>query len=206
MKEKKNKEEIVMYDSAEAAEYRTDIKGWVSRHGRFFGDGHDSEHLARWDGSTHRPCNLCGKAVEEKHYLACSGCREKRKRERYHAMPVGKWDGEVPLYSEFLDEYFNDTDEALDWMHCDNKTSAKTLDDLMLVICEPVYARQIDEDFFCDELPEDGEVPDDIADAIDAFNEVVKGYKLSWVPGKARFDCSEQKQKGARNERTRRGL
>ena len=32
-------EEIVMQDSDEAATYRTDIKGWVSRNGRYYGDG-----------------------------------------------------------------------------------------------------------------------------------------------------------------------
>ena len=32
-------EQIVMRDSPEAAQYRTDLKGWVSRNGYDYGDG-----------------------------------------------------------------------------------------------------------------------------------------------------------------------
>lgn len=34
-----NDQKIVMQDSDEAAHYRTDIKGWVSRTGMYCGDG-----------------------------------------------------------------------------------------------------------------------------------------------------------------------
>lgn len=29
---------VIMFDSPEAATYRTDIKGWVSRDGRYYGE------------------------------------------------------------------------------------------------------------------------------------------------------------------------
>ena len=40
-------EEIVVYNSPEAATYRTDIKGWVSRNGLYCGQDED---LARYKG------------------------------------------------------------------------------------------------------------------------------------------------------------
>ena len=42
--------EIVMIDSTEAAQYLTDIKGWVSRRGRYFGNEPNSEEIARLEG------------------------------------------------------------------------------------------------------------------------------------------------------------
>lgn len=41
-------EQIVMRDSPEAAQYRTDLKGWVSRDGFYFGDGPQGERTARY--------------------------------------------------------------------------------------------------------------------------------------------------------------
>ena len=61
----KETEKIVMYDSPEAATYRTDIKGWVSRDGHFYGDnGPSAEHGARWSGCTHMNCK-CGTSMRK---------------------------------------------------------------------------------------------------------------------------------------------
>ena len=46
-------EQIVMRDSPESAQYRTDLKGWVSRDGFYFGDGPQGERTARYAGCTH---------------------------------------------------------------------------------------------------------------------------------------------------------
>ena len=60
----------------------------------------------------------------------------------------------------------------------------QTLADLRLVICEPNYVRQLEPDYCCDELPDDGDVPDEVAEAMEAFNTAVAGIVLSWSPGK----------------------
>lgn len=171
----KTEEVVVMSDSPEAATFRTDISGWVSRDGRFFGD---DERLARWAGATHAPCSGCG-AMTSKHYTVCDSCRCKRDIAQYDAMPKKEWDGTTPLYSQADDKYFfGDVEE-----YCEDED--RTIEDLRLVICEPVYGRPIESDYFCDELPEDGEVPDVIAVAMDALNTAIKeAGPLSWVPGK----------------------
>ena len=60
---------IVIFNSAEAATYKTDLKGWVSRDGMYFGE---NERTARWSGCTHMTC-VCG-AVHEKGRTVCRSC------------------------------------------------------------------------------------------------------------------------------------
>ena len=56
--------------------------------------------------------------------------------------------------------------------------------DLQLVFAKPVYGRFLDDDYFCDELYEGGELPDTIYAAMGVFNEVVKAAgPLSWTSG-----------------------
>lgn len=173
--------EIVMFDSQEAAQPHT-MTGWKSRNGHFYAEEND----ARYDGCTHRPCNECGKPAA-KAYLVCNECRNARDIARYESMPQVEWDGSAMLYSDALDRYFSDLDDASD--ECGD---GKALADLRLIICEPNYARQIDEDYFCDELPEDGEAPPHIQEAIEKFNEAVASTILSWSPGKHRLKLEGQ--------------
>ena len=169
---------IVMRDSPEAAQYRTDLKGWVSRDGFYFGDGPQGERTARYSGCTHVPCDRCG-APTPRGYTQCRDCRELTYIAKYEAMPRAEWDGEAMLYSEARDQYYSTPDDAAEDLEDD-----QTLADLRLVICEPNYVRQIESDYCCDELPEDGDVPDEVMDAIEAFNAAVAGIVLSWSPGK----------------------
>ena len=170
--------EIVMIDSPEAAQYRTDIKGWVSRHGHYFGDGPNSEKTARYAGCTHTECSRCG-APTRKGYATCSACRESTCIAQYESMPRAEWDGKAMIYSDARDRYYNSPDDA-----ADDLEDGETMADLRLMICEPNYVRQIDQDFCYDELPEDGDIPDEVAAAIDEFNRAVSGIVLSWSPGK----------------------
>ena len=170
--------QIVMRDSPEAAQYRTDLKGWVSRDGFYFGDGPQGERTARYAGCTHVPCERCD-APTPKGYTQCRGCRDLIYIAKYEAMPRAEWDGKALLYSEARDQYYSTPDDAAEDLEED-----QTLADLRLVICEPNYVRQLEPDYCCDDLPEDGDVPDDVAEAMEAFNEAVAGIVLSWSPGK----------------------
>jgi 23S rRNA A2030 N6-methylase RlmJ len=60
---------------------------------------------------------------------------------------------------------------------------------VQLVKCESRGLSIVDEDHWCDELPEEGELPDDIAVALDQLNKVINDstYKV-WWPGKVRID------------------
>lgn len=169
--------EIILDSSDKAAQYKTGISGWVSRSGNFFED----ERMARYDGCTHRTCE-CGE-VMERGYSSCAKCREKNDHERWLALPLVEWDGITPLYSDRLDKYF--------W-HDDFED--EEMESLDLVICEPTYARELDSDRWEDDLPEDGDVPAWLDEAIDKFNEIVRANHepLSWFPGKKRVILKEE--------------
>ncbi len=172
---------IVMRDAPEAATLRA-VTGWVSRNGHFYGNNEDA---ARYDGCTHVACRHCGKPVE-KAWTACRACRDVAEDAKYEAMPRKAWDGVAMLYSQARDEYFADLDGAEDVLE-----EGETLDVLQLVICEPNHGRRLEEDYFCDELAEDGEVPDCLIGAIEAFNAAInKAPPLSWSPGKWALDTS----------------
>ena len=179
-----NDQKIVMQDSDEAAQYRTDIKGWVSRTGLYCGDGDHGELLARYNGCTHRKCEKCDSSVEKNSY--CRQCRSDKARADFLAMPYAEWDGVAMLYSNVRDQYYSTPEDAEDALE-----EGETLLDLELIICKPNYARQIDDDYFCDDLPEDGDLPVEVEAAMKSFNAQVKGVILSWYPGKTRFQLKE---------------
>ena len=169
-------EKVVMYDSDEAATYRTGFAGWVSRSGRYWGQ---DEHMARYDGSTHHACPKCG-ATTERGYINCRGCQDAARAEVYNAMPRQEWDGETPLVLFDTETYFWDEDDVTDY--CDEEDCKP--EDLQLVLCIPVYASLIDVDHWSDDLAE--EVPEWLEDAVDVFNATIKAKNepLSWIQGK----------------------
>ena len=176
--------EIIMFDSDAAATHRTDVKGWVSRAGHFYGDGEHGERTARFDGCTHHACDSCGEPTE-KHYIKCRACRHKEDIERYEAMPFLEWDYKTPLYSHRLDEYiFDDVEEFLEEQIANGGLDIDTdTQSLRLVICEPRMLTPIDEEHWLDDLPEDYDLPDDVMEELKEFNETLKnaGYDLTSV-------------------------
>lgn len=171
----KTEEQVVMADSEEAASIKT-VTGWVSRTGRFWGN---DEHMARYDGSTHKVCE-CGEVVENRSY--CRKCRERKEHEKYLAMPAVAWDGEAPLNLHGTDTYFFDEDSLLD--HCADEGCQPK--DLPLVICIPEYAKEIDaNEHYADYLLEDGEVPPEIEEAFQVLNATIRACTtpLCWYPG-----------------------
>lgn len=169
----------INYDSPESAAYKTDICGWVSRNGHFWGK---DEHMARYDGCTHLKCK-CGKYFPKEGYMICPECRVIHDQETYSSFPKEKWDDKAPIATFGGGEYFwsrEDLDEYLE----DNNLK---VEDLQLVFCKPLLLPQFDAyDLLYDYLPDDDrEVPNDIEDAVSALNEVLLKHKqLSWYPGK----------------------
>jgi len=174
---KTEKEKIVLNTSKEAATFKTGISGWVDRHGRFYGK---DERGARWSGATHILCPECGKP-DSKNWIICADCRLEKAVVRYYKMERKEWDGETPLYSHRTDKYFFDSDDIED----DLSFYDCSIEFLRLIICKPVYLRQIDDSFFLDDMPEDSELSEEIWDAINVLNEAVKKQKpIAWEPGK----------------------
>ena len=165
-------EPVVLVNSPEAAKLVT-VTGWQSRNGYFYGD---NEGAARWNGATHTTCKVCGKVISKRRGL-CHECVEKLYEEKHVALPRAEWDGKAMLYSGMRDNYYASPDDAKDALE-----EGETLADLRLVICTPTYVRQLTEDDFANDLPEDGRLPDAVKQAMDAFNAAVSGIVLSWFP------------------------
>lgn len=165
----------VMYDSPEAAKIET-VTGWRARTGEFWGD---NEHMARYCGSTHKRCDQCGGVVEKGSW--CSPCHQVKRREKFAGYERKSWDGMEPVNLFDTDVYFFSLDALADYCAEHDVKAA----DLPLVFCMPNYASAIDPaDHFIDDLPEDGEIPDDLAEAFDALNKVIAAHTtpLSWSP------------------------
>lgn len=114
-----------------------------------------------------------------------------KQRARYAKMPRARWDGKSPLYSEETGSFYSDTAEADDDLE-EHFPAGSTLADLRLIICEPVYPRPLDIDYFAEDLPDDvDDPPPGLLVAIDAFNKAVAGIILSWEPGRYALDLSD---------------
>lgn len=174
-------EKVILPDSPEAASIKT-VTGWVSRTGRFWGD---DERTARYDGSTHKLCEKCGGLVEQRGY--CGPCADKKEVDKYESMQAKPWDGVCMVYSIAAEKYYSDPYEAFD----DLEGEDAKIETMMLVLCEPNKIRLFDEDYFSDDLAEDGELPDEIEQAINAFNDALRAAPvLSWWPGNFKLDTS----------------
>ena len=173
---------VIMPDDPSAASYKTNIEGWVSRKGKFFGKGRE---LAQWDGCTHVPCRDCGTPIPKVGYMLCSICRAKNRHERYLLRPERILQNDEMLYSETLDCYYEDIEDAKE----DADEREMKLAEMGLVIAEPVFPREIDEDYWCDQLPDSiDDLPDDLLDAIDEFNrKIVRMKPIAYEPGKYRL-------------------
>ena len=84
-----------------------------------------------------------------------------------------------------MDRAFQDWSEIQDAAD-ENETE---IEDLRLIICEPVFAHEIDpEEYYQDLLPtdEEGSLPAEIEEAFGRLNEAIRACRtpLSWKPGK----------------------
>ncbi len=166
-------DKIILPSSDEAASIKT-VTGWVSRHGYFFGD---DEHLARYDGSTHRECAKCGKVIDKHGY--CHDCHTKTNIKKYQKMERREWNETDGLYSQARDKWFWSYEELNDYI-VDNNI---TVDDLLLIIGHPVYAGEIDPlEYYEDDLPDECDLPEDLLSAFDTLNKYIRKSKiiLSW--------------------------
>jgi hypothetical protein len=174
---------MVMYDSPEAAK-QTTVTGWVSGDGRFYGD---NEHLARWAGSTHQKCE-CGE-VFEKGRTKCRSCEAKQQTERYYALPVEEWDGATPICLWDDDLYFFGEDEFLDYLADMKDATSNEVPEVQAVLCVPGKLGYVSEDNWADDLPEDGELPEEVAVKLSELNEAIKKAPVvAWFAGKIRIN------------------
>lgn len=181
---------LVMYDSPEAAQFRTGLSGWVSRDGRFWGA---DEHMARYCGATHRTCEGegCDQVVSIQARSLCSTCEAAAAATRWEKMPQEEWDGACMLASYRSDYFFRDTDEIV--QHCIDH-DIEAVRTLQLVLTEPNLMHEFEpSDLMHDSLPEDMSfedvAPQAVVDALDALNQTIRdhaSHALSWSPSQTR--------------------
>lgn len=99
------------------------------------------------------------------------------KPEQYERLPVVVWDGNSPLHSDVNDRFYNDFEEAESDLDED-----QTLHDLQLLICKPEYVPELDSSYCEHIIPDDGELPVEVLDAMNAFNKAIDGIVVSWSP------------------------
>jgi len=161
------------------------VRGWKDRHGKI----HMSEHFARLASATHSKCQSCDALYPLSSYMICPSCREKKEIVKYNCMPYREWDGKTPLYSDYADRYFMDEDEICDYCY-DEEIDASTL---RLKLCEPVKYRQIDQDYWSEDMYEDQEeLPDALINKLVEFNEFIKTLPNdAWTESLFRtsYDC-----------------
>jgi hypothetical protein len=164
----------IMYESNQAAEYRTNIQGWVSSEGRFFGS---DEHMARWHGSTHKICE-CGNEMS-KGWTICESCRTKKADEEFNLLEEVEWDGVSMISIYHDDRFFSDIGDVYEY--CEEEEI--DIKDLKLVICKKsVNISEVNIDELNEEYTtEDGRGVSDfhpeIADKVSELNELIRNAK-----------------------------
>lgn len=110
----------------------------------------------------------------------------------YIDMPAEEWGGKCMIYSDAYDKYFEDPNDALEYVRRQGGPYFHEIDDESLaatgelMLTEPSFAF-IDENCFYDIMPDDGELPDKVKQAIEAFNESCKDVPVSWIPSGKRL-------------------
>ena len=168
-----------------AAEYRTNIEGWVCKTcRRFYGKEEGAERTARYCCEKDHQCDTKGcqnRAPRSRIY--CPMCDSKRDLERYLKMEEVDWDGETPLVEDDNDQFFFSADDLREHLEQEDIK----LEDMRLVICvveDPPYFDL--NDFLSDHLPDslDADDPAKLEKYVNKWIE--KHVPKVWTSGKQR--------------------
>lgn len=181
-----SEDRMILPESPEAAQLVT-VTFWQARDGGYYEQ--KDEGLARWAGATHIHCEDCGKPIRKNGWIVCSECGHKRDAKRWADLEKKPWDGTTPICIMGSDTYFFNEDDLAGY--CEEHDVQPN--DLLLMHCRPAKPREIDaSDYFCDELPEDGDdscLPQDIIDAVKVLNKAIRSCPpLSWYEGTVAVD------------------
>lgn len=159
-------EEVILYKDADV-KYLTDIKGWISSDGRYWGD---NEHMARYCSCTHDICATEGcENTVNKSYRICAECADKRdqlKWEESEKREVSPYDN--MYYSQRNDRYFQEWEDVEEY--CEENELLP--EDLLLYHCERETSPQLDIEILYEDItPEDLELSDMVNDEIECLVE-----------------------------------
>lgn len=168
----------------EAAEVVTGLSGWACKVCRRYWA--EDEHMARWCCAGTLPCKSdgCANRVKKNAYVYCEPCLEKRRLERWLALPEVPWDGKTPLAVDDDDLYFFSEDDLREYL----EENGLKPEDLRLVLCEEEPKPRFDmSDLVGDYLPEGLDMegdPSRLEAHVNAWIE--KNVPQVWNHGKAR--------------------
>ncbi len=171
--------EVILVTDPRAATHLM-IDGWKSLSGRVY----TAERAARYDSATHAICSDCGVTCE-KYYTACAACRTTRSAKQWDDLPKVPYNGE-PAWPWNGDELLMDFDDVADYAdRCEVE-----IEDLRLVKAKPVKMRELECDYWSDDLPPDGDdVPGWLQDAVDVLNrEIQANGPCCWTDSKIAID------------------
>ena len=166
-------EATILYDSPEAATYRTDIEGWADKNGYYCGKDEKGEHLARSRSANAYRCE-CGEIVSQKEGgKVCHKCYDKKQWERYQALPEVAYDG-GPVFSFHGDDFFMDEDALIDWFENNDDEDGEEKSIALRPSVENFF-HPVEPDYWADAMPTDGdgELPKEMQAALDKLNEVI---------------------------------
>ncbi len=119
------------------------------------------------------------KHPKETHQEWCFAAMEAQEKERGIKMKQKEWDGKTPLYSLTTKKYFHTLNELIVYT---NKL-CRIKFNLQLVICEPVKLKYVNTNYWKDDLPEDGKLPDEVHKALEKLNQTIEDFgNVAWKP------------------------
>ena len=119
----------------------------------------------------------------------CSSCIAKKDTEKYYAMPMVEWDEVTPVCTDG-DKFFFDVDSVLEHM-AEVKQEGGDEAEVQIVLCEPGKLHLLSDEDWCDDLPEDGELPDDVQVKLNELNKALAdATPVCWYPGKKRINMA----------------
>jgi hypothetical protein len=109
-------------------------------------------------------------------------------RETYFALPSMAWAEGMAIIDWDSEQVWESLLDFLGW--CE----ALCVDpyDVHIVVAKPVYCRELEaREFIEDFIPEDADAPDWITEALNAFNDSVRGKRICWDFTQTRIDLRE---------------
>lgn len=155
-----------------------------------------SEDAYRRNVATQLKCSTCGTNYESNSF--CRVCSDKKQEESYNKKPFKVWDGNEPLVIYQDDTYFFDEDQLKDYIY-ENDLDDEDVKNLRLMICEPNNCREIEEDYFGDEMPENmdslEEFDKGLVEKLKEINTYIKTLPpISWSQGMYRTTYTIEKE------------
>jgi hypothetical protein len=150
------------------------------------------EYFARKCCSNDFPCQSdgCQSRISEQYRVRCQPCREALSDTVWSERKRKEWDGEAMIYSDTLDRYFTDPDDAFDYL----EDSEDSMESLRLIVCEPLSKPHFEvSEFLEDYLPDSFDAPlcgsKEINKQVNSYMEELGN--MSWEPGNYALDITD---------------